>query len=252
MTKIAICGANGKMGKTIYNCVQNHDECKVVAGIDLFTEQYANFPIVDSPNKLPEKPDVIIDYSNPASLDGLLDYCLSTGVPAVFATTGYSDEQIQKIKDASNQIPVFFTFNMSLGINLLAELAKKAVQILGGQFDIEIVEKHHNRKKDAPSGTAIMLAEAINEELGNAKHYVYDRHSVRKPRDKDEIGMHSVRGGTIVGEHDIIFAGHDEVITLSHSAQSREVFAVGAVNAAVFLSGKSAGLYAMSDMIKEN
>ena len=139
---------------------------------------------------------------------------------------------------------------MSLGINLLAELAKKAAQVLGGQFDIEIVEKHHNRKKDAPSGTAIMLAEAINEELGNSKHYIYDRHSVRRPRDKDEIGMHSIRGGTIVGEHDIIFAGHDEVITLSHSAQSREVFAVGAVNAAVFLSGKPAGLYAMKDLIK--
>ena len=146
---------------------------------------------------------------------------------------------------------MFFTFNMSLGINLLAELAKKAVQVLGGQFDIEIVEKHHNRKKDAPSGTAIMLAEAINEELDNSKHYVYDRHSVRKPRDKDEIGMHSVRGGTIVGEHDIIFAGHDEVITLSHSAQSREVFAVGAVNAAVFLSGKPAGMYAMGDLISD-
>ena len=140
---------------------------------------------------------------------------------------------------------------MSLGINLLVELARKATQILGGQFDIEIVEKHHNQKKDAPSGTAIMIAEAIKEELGGKDHFVYDRHSVRKPRDKDEIGMHAIRGGTIVGEHDIIFAGHDEVITLSHSAQSREVFANGAVNAAVFLAGKPAGMYAMSDLIKE-
>ena len=171
-------------------------------------------------------------------------------VPLVIGTTGYSDEEKSQITAASAQIPIFFTFNMSLGINLLAELARKAAQVLGGQFDIEIVEKHHNRKKDAPSGTAIMLAEAINSELGNSKRYVYDRHSVRKPRDKEEIGMHSIRGGTIVGEHDIIFAGHDEVITLSHQAQSREVFAVGAVNAAVFLAGKPAGMYAMGDLIK--
>jgi len=249
MTKIAICGANGKMGKTIYNCVQNHDECKVVAGIDLFTEQYANFPIVDSPNKLPEKPDVIIDYSNPASLDGLLDYCLSTGVPAVFATTGYSDEQIQKIKDASNQIPVFFTFNMSLGINLLVQLAKKAASVLGDQFDIEIVEKHHNQKIDAPSGTAIMLANAVNDTLNNSKHYVYDRHYQRKKREKSEIGMHAIRGGTIVGEHDVIFAGHDEVITLSHSAASKSVFAEGSINAAVYIKDKKPGLYDMSELV---
>ena len=164
---------------------------------------------------------------------------------------GYTDEERSQITAAASQIPVFFTFNMSLGINLLVELARRATQILGDQFDIEIVEKHHNLKKDAPSGTAIMIAEAINEELGGKDHFVYDRHSVRKPRGKDEIGMHAIRGGTIVGEHDIIFAGHDEVITLSHSAQSKEVFAVGAVNAAVFLAGRPAGLYAMSDLIKE-
>lgn len=249
MTNIAICGANGKMGKTIYSCIQNREDCTVVAGIDLYTDQYADFPIVDSPEKLPVKPDVIIDFSNPASLDGLLDYCLSTGVPLVVASTGYSEEQIAKIKDAAQQIPVFFTFNMSLGINLLVQLAKKAAAVLGGQFDIEIVEKHHNQKIDAPSGTAIMLANAINETLDNSKHYVYDRHSRRQKREKSEIGMHAIRGGTIVGEHDVIFAGHDEVITLSHSAASKTVFAEGSINAAVFLKGQDPGLYDMSAVL---
>ena len=249
MTNIAICGANGKMGKNIYECISERDDCKVVGGIDIFTQQYADFPIVDEPAKLPVKPDVIIDFSNPASLDKLLEYCLSTGTAVVVASTGYSDEQIAQIKAAAQQIPVFFTFNMSLGINLLVSLAKKATEVLGNQFDIEIVEKHHNRKIDAPSGTAIMLANAINETLDNSMHYVYDRHSRRQKREKNEIGMHSIRGGTIVGEHDIIFAGHDEVITLSHSAGSRMVFAEGAVNAAVFLNGKGAGLYDMSQMV---
>ena len=251
MTNIAICGANGKMGKNVYNCASSREDCKVIAGIDIFTEQYADFPIVDAPSKLPEKPDDIIDFSNPASLDGLLEYCLSTGTAIVVASTGYSDEQIQKIKNAAQQIPVFFTFNMSLGINLLTDLAKRATAILGGQFDIEIVEQHHNQKIDAPSGTAIMLANAINEELDNKYTYVYDRHSVRAKRTKTEIGIHSVRGGTIVGTHEIIFAGRDEVITLKHEAHSKQVFAVGSVNAACFLAGRSAGLYTMNDLIKE-
>lgn len=249
MTNIAICGANGKMGKTIYNCIKEREDCTVVAGIDLYTEQYADFPIVSKPSELEVNPDVIIDFSNPASLDGLLEYCLTTGTPIVVASTGYSDEQIQKIKSASQQIPVFFTFNMSLGINLLVELAKKAASVLGNQFDIEIVEKHHNQKIDAPSGTAIMLANAINETLDNSKHYVYDRHSRRQKREKSEIGMHAIRGGTIVGEHDVIFAGHDEVITLSHSAASKTVFAEGSINAAVFLKDQPAGLYDMSMLI---
>ncbi len=249
MTNIAICGANGKMGKTVYNCIKERDDCKVVAGIDLFTEKYADFPIVSKPSELEVKPDVIIDFSNPASLDGLLSYCLTTGTPIVVASTGYSDEQITKIKSASEQIPVFFTFNMSLGINLLVELAKKAASVLGNQFDVEIVEKHHNQKIDAPSGTAIMLANAINETLDNSKHYVYDRHSRRQKREKSEIGMHAIRGGTIVGEHDVIFAGHDEVITLSHSAASKTVFAEGSVNAAIFLKDQPAGLYDMSMLI---
>lgn len=237
------------MGHTIYNCIKQRDNCTVTGGIDIFTESYGDFPIVDSPSKLAEKPDVIIDYSNPASLDGLLEYCLSTGTPVVFATTGYTDEQIQKIKDAAMQIPVFFTFNMSLGINLLVQLAKKAASILGDRFDIEIVEKHHNQKIDAPSGTAIMLANAINETLDNSKNYVYDRHSRRQKRDKNEIGMHAIRGGTIVGEHDVIFAGNDELITLSHSAASKSVFAEGSINAALYIKDKKAGLYDMSELV---
>lgn len=253
MTKIAITGACGKMGRVIAALCAQRSDCTVCAGIDPAGDKYADFPIFASVFDMPEKPDVIIDFSHPSALPDLLSYGKMQGVPLVIATTGYTDEERAQINAAAAQIPVFFTFNMSLGINLLVELARKATQILGGQFDIEIVEKHHNLKKDAPSGTAIMIAEAINEELGGSDRFVYDRHSVRKPRGKDEIGIHSVRGGTIVGEHEVIFAGHDEVITLAHSAQSKEVFAAGAVNAAVFLGSGSrpAGLYTMSDLIKE-
>ena len=251
MTRIAVTGANGKMGKVITRLISERDDCKVIAGIDINTASDGSFPVVASPFDLPEKPDVIIDFSHPSALDGLLSYCTMNGVPIVVATTGYNEEQTAKIKNTAQQIPVFFTFNMSLGINLLVELGRRAVNVLGGQFDIEIVEKHHNTKKDAPSGTAIMIAEALNKELGGKMRYVYDRHSVRKAREPEEIGMHSIRGGTIVGEHDIIFAGHDEVITLSHSAASKEVFANGSINAAIFLAKKEAGLYDMSDLLAE-
>lgn len=249
---ILISGANGKMGHAVAAAIAGREDCVVCAGVDLYTKQYADFPIFEKLTDVSVKPDVVIDFSNPAILDDLLDYCQVNGVPCVLATTGYSEEQITKIKKAANSIPVFFSFNMSLGINLLVQLAKKAVSILGGQFDIEIVEKHHNQKIDAPSGTAIMLADAINEELDNKYHYVYDRHSKRQKRDAKEIGMHAIRGGTIVGEHDIIFAGHDEVITLSHSAASKEVFAVGAVNAAVFLAKQDAGMYDMSQLMAQS
>lgn len=251
MTKIVICGANGKMGHTVASCIQGREDCTVIGGIDSYTSKYADFPIVEKPSDLASVPDVIIDFSNPSSLDGLLEYALVNNVALVLATTGYQEEQIGKIQAAAQQIPVFFTFNMSLGINLLVELAKKAATVLGGQFDIEIVEKHHNQKIDAPSGTAIMIANAINETLDNEYHYVYDRHARRMKRDPKEIGMHSIRGGTIVGEHDVVFAGQDEVITLSHSAASKTVFAVGAVNAAVYLCGKPAGLYDMKQLVQE-
>ena len=251
MVNIAITGACGKMGRVIADIISTRSDCSVCAGVDIVAEQYSDFPVYKNVNELTSKPDVIIDFSHPSALDSLLDYCKINNVPVVVATTGYTDDQIKQIKAAAEQIPVFFTFNMSLGINLLVDLAKRATKVLGDQFDIEIIEKHHNLKKDAPSGTAIMIAEAINEELDNKMHYVYDRHSVRKPREKTEIGMHSIRGGTIVGEHDIIFAGRDEVITLSHSAGSKQVFAVGSVNAAVFLSGCEKGLYQMSDLLSE-
>ena len=249
MVNILLSGANGHMGRVIADIVGGREDCTIVAGIDINTDQYGPFPIFSCPQDCRVKADVIIDFSHPAALDGLLSYAWETKTPLVVATTGYSSEQIAQIKAAADNIPVFFTFNMSLGINLLVELAKKATEVLDGQFDIEIVEKHHNEKIDAPSGTAIMLANAINETAGNQYEYVYDRHAQRKKRDKKEIGMHAIRGGTIVGEHEVIFAGRDEIITLSHSARTKEVFAVGAVNAAVFLKGKPAGLYDMSQLI---
>ena len=250
MTNIILCGANGKMGKVISNCIKAYSACKIVAGIDLYTDGATDFPIYSSFDKVTEKADVIIDFSNPALLDSLLDFAKKNSLPVVIATTGYSAEQTEKIKLASKDIPVFFTFNMSLGINLLVALSKKAASILGDSFDIEIVEKHHSLKVDAPSGTAIMLANAVNEALDDKMMFTYDRHSKREKRAKNEVGIHSIRGGTIVGEHDVIFAGHDEVITLSHHAASKEVFAEGSIKAAVFLAGRPAGLYDMNDVVK--
>jgi len=250
MTKIVISGANGKMGKTVYSCVSQRNDCIVSAGININTDKYADFTIYKSPNDLPEKPDVIIDYSHPSCLNKLLEYCLATGTPVVLATTGYSDDQIAQIKKASEQIPVFFSWNMSLGINLLVQLAKKATAILGNQFDIEIIEKHHNQKIDAPSGTALMIANAINETRENEMKFIYDRHSRRQKREPNEIGLHAVRGGTIVGVHEVIFAGNDETITISHSAASKAVFAEGSVNAAEFIKSKSAGLYDMGNIVE--
>ncbi|MDE6763075.1 MAG: 4-hydroxy-tetrahydrodipicolinate reductase [Oscillospiraceae bacterium] len=249
MVTVTISGANGKMGKVIASVISERNDCNVISGIDIAHDGNRGFDVYTHPSELPQKPDVIIDFSHPSALNGLLEYCLSTGTAVVLAATGYTDEEIAEIKKAAEQIPVFFTFNMSLGINLLCKLAKTAATVLGRQFDIEILEKHHNQKIDAPSGTAIMLANAINETLDNKYQCVYDRHSQRKKREKNEIGMHSVRGGTIVGEHDIIFAGRDEVITLSHSAASKEVFAAGAVSAAVFLANCPAGLYDMAALL---
>lgn len=249
MTKIILSGANGKMGKVIQNVVSSRDDCEIVAGVDLNTESNS-FPVYSNIKEVTEKADVIIDFSNPVALESLLEYSKLNTMPIVIATTGYDDNQKQTIKEASNECPIFFTYNMSMGINLLANLAKKAVSVLGSDFDIEIIEKHHNQKIDAPSGTALMLADAICEEIDNPMKYEYDRHSKREKRTKNEIGLHAVRGGTIVGEHDIMFCGRDEIITLSHSARSKEIFAVGAVNAAVYMSGKEAGLYDMAELIK--
>ena len=250
MLKIILSGCSGKMGRVITDIVKNDDKTEIVAGVDLYTAVDTGYPIYTSFENLPIA-DVIIDFSNPNTLDGLLDYAIKNNIPAVLCTTGYSDRQTEQIKAASNKIPVFFSFNMSLGINLLVSLAKKATEILGGDYDIEIIEKHHNQKIDAPSGTAIMLANAVNDTLDGKMLYEYDRHSKREKRKKNEIGIHSVRGGNIVGEHEVIFAGENEVVTLSHQAFSKSVFAFGAVKAAKFLNGKPAGMYDMNGLISE-
>ncbi len=251
MTKIAIVGCNGKMGGFVAEAVRENAACETLFGVDAFGVSKADFPVYKSFDEAADKPDVIIDFSNPAALDGMLAYALENRIPCVICTTGYSQEQVARIKAASEQIAVFYSGNMSLGINLLIELAKQATKVLGGSFDIEIVEKHHNLKVDAPSGTALMIADAVSDMLEQEPQYVYDRHSYRKKRSKNEIGIHSVRGGTIVGEHEVIFAGHDEVVTITHQAQSKQVFAVGAVNAAAFLAKQGAGMYDMSDLLAD-
>lgn len=249
MTKIILTGANGKMGNVIQSVVANRNDCEIIAGVDR-NKQSSTFPVYESIDEVNEKADVIIDFSNPALLDSLLSFSKNTKTALVIATTGFDEFQKEKIRDASKECPIFFTYNMSIGINLLANLAKKATDILGSDFDIEIVEKHHNQKIDAPSGTALMLADAVCEESEQPMKYEYDRHAKREKRTKAEIGLHAIRGGTIVGDHDIIFAGRDEVITLSHSARSKEIFAVGAVNAAVYMHGKETGLYDMAQLVE--
>ncbi len=251
MIKAILVGACGKMGINVTARAKEDNEIKIVAGIDKYNcgMQYPVFPTFKDINT---DADVIIDFSNPLLLDDLLAFATEKKIPIVIATTGYTDAQIEKIKETSKIVPIFFTFNMSVGVNLLCSLAKKAASILGDGFDIEIVEKHHNQKLDAPSGTAIMLANSINTVFDDKLTYEYDRHSKRAKRPKNEIGIHSVRGGTIVGEHDVIFAGCDEVITLSHAAHSKQVFATGAIKAAKFLVTKSCGIYDMNDIMNFN
>lgn len=251
MLNILLSGACGKMGRAIYETVKNDNQIEIIAGVDK-QECYGEFPVFRDFEAVTVNSDVIVDFSHVAVLEPLLQYAVKKKLPVVLATTGYSERQVSLIKDASASIPVFFTANMSLGVNLLSALVKKAADVLGDEFDIEIIEKHHNHKLDAPSGTAIMLANSINEEYKNKYVYEYDRHSKRTARSKNEIGIHSVRGGTIVGEHDVIFAGRDEVITLSHSAQSKNVFAAGAVRAAKFIAEKPIGIYNMSDLLNFN
>ena len=236
------------MGKNVAACLENDNDAKVICGVDI-AEEYSSFPVYHSFDDVTVIPDIIIDFSNVAVLEKLLKFSTEHKIPAVLAVTGYNDEQIAAIKKASEVIPVFFTANMSLGVNLLCSLIKKAAAILSDDYDIEIIEKHHNQKLDAPSGTALMLANAVNGIFDDKYTYEYDRHSKRAKRQKNEIGIHSVRGGTIVGEHDVIFAGRDEVITLSHQATSKEVFATGAIKAAKFIYGKNAGLYDMNDIL---
>lgn len=249
MVRLILSGCNGKMGRVITACVAERCDCKIVAGFDINTESHAGYPVYANPANCMMEADVIIDFSHPSALDGVLAFAKDHRLPVVIATTGLSDEQIQKVRAAAGDVAVFFSGNMSLGINLLMELARKAAAVLGGDFDVEIIEKHHNQKLDAPSGTALALADSINEASDGAYHYVYDRSQERKKRDSREIGISAVRGGTIVGDHDVIFAGTDEVITFEHRAYSRAVFGKGAIQAAKFLAGKPAGRYDMSDVI---
>ena len=250
MLKIVISGANGHMGQVVTAICEKDEKIQVVAGFDANTARQNDYPVYFDPMEFNGSANCVIDFSVPAALPGLLRYCLETRTPVVLCTTGYSEADEAQIAEAANSIPVFQSGNMSLGINLLMELTKKATQILGQTFDIEILERHHRRKIDAPSGTAFMLASAAREALPFEPEYVYERQSVRKPREKKEIGISAIRGGTIVGEHQVIFAGLDEVVELSHSALSRNVFANGAVQAAKFISTVTApGLYNMKHLV---
>lgn len=249
MINILLSGANGKMGQAVTRLAEESDQVQISAGFDINTEQKAGFPVYDDLSKVQEPVDVIIDFSHPAMLDNILNYAAAENIPAVICTTGLTTEQVSRIEYEAQNIPLFFSANMSLGVNLLIDLVCRAAKILENNFDIEIIEKHHNQKLDAPSGTALAIANALADTLSYPAEYVYDRHSVRKKRDKHEIGIHAVRGGTIVGEHDVLFAGTDEVIEIRHAAASKEVFAVGAVRAAMFLKEQKPGLYAMKDLI---
>ena len=251
MVNIILSGCGGRMGQAIVKAAKDLDDCRILAGIDVNADSVApvcEFPVYQSLSELTDSADVIVDFSHHSALPALAEYAVRTKTPLVVATTGHTEEEKAIMLEASKKVAVFFSGNMSIGINLLIELCKKASETLGTAFDVEIIEKHHNKKLDAPSGTALMLADSIKETREQTE-YVYDRHSVRRQRSSDEIGLHSVRGGTIVGEHEVIFAGNNEMITISHSAMSREIFAAGAVRAAAFLSGKPAGMYNMSNVI---
>ena len=250
MIRVLMSGCNGKMGQMITGLVKEDEQVEIVAGIDTYTGISNTYPVFKSFADCDVEVDVVIDFSNAAALEGLLAYCISKQVPAVICSTGYSEEQLQKIKEASEKVAILKSANMSMGINLLLKLLKDAAKVLApAGYDIELVEKHHNQKLDAPSGTALALADSINDALNNEYNYVYDRSQVRQKRDSKEIGISAVRAGTIVGEHEVIFAGTDEVIEFKHTAYSRSVFGKGAVEAAKYLAGKPAGMYDMSDVI---
>ncbi len=251
MLRLILSGCNGRMGRAVEHLCAAQPDLEIAAGFDLLGTGDRDFPVFSSPAEFQGQADAVIDFSSPAALPALLDFCTARRVPVVLATTGYSQEQLAAIDRAAERIPVFRSANMSVGVNVLLALVRQATAALGGDYNIEIVEKHHNKKVDAPSGTALMLADAAASALPCQPDYVYDRHSVRRARAKEEIGICSVRGGGIVGDHDVLFAGENEVITLSHSAMSREVFASGAIRAARFLSGvASPGLYSMTDLVQ--
>lgn len=248
MIKLIISGCNGRMGHVVEEICNADPQVEIVAGFDILGSSERAFPVFTNAEQFTGEADVVIDFSHPSALSALLNFCQTHHVAAVLATTGYSEQQLAEIDAAAKTVPIFRSANMSLGINVVIELIKKAAAILDG-YDIEIVERHHNRKVDAPSGTALMLADAAASAVSYDAQYVYDRQSVRHPRDKREIGISAVRGGTIVGDHEVIFAGRDEVIELHHHAASREIFANGAVKAAKFIIRQVPGLYSMADLV---
>ena len=251
MVKLIMHGCNGKMGQTISRIVKEDSSAEIVAGIDKYLGVPNEYPVFDSIEKCDVEADVIIDFSNAAAVDELLDFAVEKQVPVVLCTTGLSEEQLQKVKESSEKVAILKSANMSLGVNMLLKLLKDATSVLApAGFDIEIVEKHHNLKVDAPSGTALAMADSMNEVLENEYKYTYDRSQERKRREKKEIGIMAVRGGTIVGEHEVIFAGEDEVIEFKHTAHSKAVFAKGAVEAGKFLKGQKPGMYDMKDVIQ--
>ena len=250
MLNMILSGCCGYMGRTVAAMIKDDPDIRIVAGVDVVTDPSVIFPVYASPADCTADAHVVVDFSIPSALGALLAFCAGNRIPPVLCTTGYSPEQLNSINETAEQIPVFRSGNMSLGINLLADLVRRAGSILGGDFDIEIIERHHRRKKDAPSGTALMLADAAASVLPYEPGYVYERQSKSQPRGSAEIGISSVRGGTIVGEHEVIFAGLDEVIELKHSAASRDVFAAGAIKAAKFMAGvKEPGLYDMNAVL---
>ncbi len=249
MIRILLNGCNGKMGQAITRSCMFNDRLLIVAGIDATIKADRNYPVYTEPTQVKESVDIIIDFSHPCALEGILNYAIEKSLPIVIATTGHNEAQKDLIINAAKSIPVLLSANMSLGINLMLDLAKRAAKMLHGSFDIEIIEKHHNQKIDSPSGTALAIADSINSALpGNEMKYVYDRHSSMQKRTRDEIGIHSVRGGTITGEHTVIFAGNDEIIEIKHTAVSKDLFAEGAIKAAAFLYGKAPGYYKMQDI----
>ena len=249
MVNIIFCGCFGRMGNAVRQIVKDSSDAQIVAGVDI-CEGSAEFPVYKMIADVKESADVIIDFSSPKALDSILGFATEKNVPVVLCTTGFSEEQLAQIKEASGKVAILRSANMSLGINTLAKLIQTAAQILAGNgYDIEIVERHHNQKKDAPSGTALLLADAINSVCDGRYEYVYDRSGRREIRPKDEIGISAVRGGSLVGDHEVIFAGLDEVVEIKHTAYSRNVFAKGAVSAALYLAGKPAGMYTMTDVI---
>lgn len=250
MVRVIMHGCNGKMGQTISGLIAADDGIEIAAGVDAYDDGRNPYPVFHTIEECDITADAVIDFSAALAVDGLIAYCVDRQIPCVLCTTGLSEEQLAKVQEASGKVAILKSANMSLGINMLLRLLKDATNILApAGFDIEIVEKHHNQKVDAPSGTALALADSINEELNNDYNYVYDRSQVREKRTQKEIGISAVRGGTIVGDHDVIFAGADEVITFSHRAYSKAVFGKGAIQAAKFLAGKPAGMYDMSDVI---